>query len=51
LLRQARNPTLMALARDATREAVARTFTLPLTAAGVPATVIVRFPGEAARAM
>lgn len=51
LLEQARNPTLLGLARDATRAAVARTFTLPLAAAGIEATVIVRFPGETAAAM
>lgn len=50
LLEQARNPTLLGLARDATRAAVARTFALPLRAAGIEATVIVRFPGETAAA-
>ncbi len=46
LLAQARNPTVMGLARDATRAAVAQTFLLPLRAAGLEATIIVRFPGE-----
>jgi hypothetical protein len=51
LLEQARNPTLVAMARDATRASVAQTFALPLRAAGVEATVIVRFPGESAASM
>ena len=46
LLAEARNPVLMRMARDATRAAVERTFALPLAAAGVPATVVVRFAGE-----
>jgi hypothetical protein len=46
LLREARNPVLMRMARDATRAAVERTFALPLAAAGVPATVVVRFADE-----
>ena len=46
LLAEARNPVLMRLARDAPRAAVQRTFALPLAAAGGPATVVVRFPGE-----
>lgn len=46
LLKEARNPVLMRMARDATRAAVERTFALPLAAAGVPATVVVRFPHE-----
>lgn len=48
LLREAANPTLVRLARDATRAAIARTFQLPLAAAGMQARVLVRFPGEAA---
>lgn len=44
---EAREPTLMTTARDATRAAVARTFALPLAAAGIDARVIVHFPGEA----
>ena len=46
LLAEARNPVLMRMATDATRAAIERTFALPLAAAGVPATVVVRFPGE-----
>ena len=46
LLREARNPVLMRMARDATRSAVERTFALPLAAAGVPATVVVRFADD-----
>ena len=42
----ARDPALLALARDATREAVARTFRLPLAAAGIDANVMVRFPED-----
>ncbi len=44
---EAREPTLLGLARQATRAAVARTFALPLAAAGIDAKVVVRFPGEA----
>lgn len=51
LLNEARAPTLVKLARDATRAAVERTFELPLTAAGVDADVVVRFRDEAAQAM
>lgn len=47
LLRQARAPVPMNLARDATRRAVERSFALPLRAAGLDATVRVRFPDEA----
>ena len=43
LLRQARDGPVMAMARDATRAAVARSFALPLKAAGLDATVSVRF--------
>lgn len=48
---EARAPTLIKLARDATRAAVERTFELPLTAAGVDADVVVRFRDEAGQAM
>jgi hypothetical protein len=51
LFKEARAPTLVKLARDATRAAVERTFELPLTAAGVDADVVVRFRDEAAQAM
>lgn len=46
LLRQARAPLPMRLARDATRRAVERSFALPLRAAGLDATVRVRFADE-----
>ncbi len=46
LLRQAREPVPMALAKDATRRAVARSFALPLRATGVDARVRVRFADE-----
>ena len=51
LQKEARAPTLVKLARDATRAAVERTFELPLTAAGVDADVVVRFRDEASQAM
>jgi len=46
LLRQARDATPMRLARDATRRAVERSFAMPLRAAGLDATVKVRFADE-----
>ena len=46
LLRQARLPAPMKMARDATRRAIESSFALPLRAAGVQATVRVRFPDE-----
>lgn len=46
LLRQARSPTPMRIAREATRKAVERNFALPLRAAGLDARVEVRFPDE-----
>jgi hypothetical protein len=46
LLRQAREPTALRLARDATRRAVERSFSLPLRAAGVDAKIVVRFADE-----
>jgi hypothetical protein len=51
LLKEAQAPTLVKLARDATRAAVERTFELPLGAAGVDADVVVRFRDEAGQAM
>lgn len=42
LLDEARAPVLVALASDATRAAVERTFKLPLAAAGIDAAVVVR---------
>lgn len=50
LIEQARQPMPMRLARDAAKRAVARSFALPLRAAGIEANVAVRFadePGEA----
>jgi len=46
LMRQAREPAMIRLARDATRRAVERSFAMPLRAAGVDATVTVRFADE-----
>lgn len=46
LLRQAREPVSMRLARDATRRAVERSFALPLRAAGLDAKVVVAFAGD-----
>lgn len=47
LVRQAHEAVPMRLARDATRRAVERSFALPLKAAGLDATVRVRFADEA----
>ena len=47
LVRQAHEPVPMRLARDATRRAVERSFAMPLRAAGLEATVKVRFADEA----
>lgn len=46
LIRQAREPVPMRLARDAAKKAVARSFAMPLRAAGVEANVEVRFVEE-----
>lgn len=46
LVRQAREPLPVRLARDAARRAVERSFAMPLRAAGVEAEVIVRFADE-----
>ncbi len=46
LVRQAREPMPMRLARDATRRAVERSFAMPLRAVGINATVEVLFPDE-----
>ncbi|MCM8731794.1 DUF4230 domain-containing protein [Hephaestia sp. GCM10023244] len=46
LLRQARAPTMIRIARDATRSAVERSFAMPLRAAGIDATVKVTFADE-----
>lgn len=47
LLQQARAPLPMRLARDAARRAVERSFAMPLAAAGITASVDVRFADEA----
>jgi hypothetical protein len=47
LVRQAHEAVPMRLARDATRRAVERSFAMPLSAAGLAATVKVRFADEA----
>ncbi len=47
LLRQAREPMPMRLARDATRRAIERSFAMPLRAAGLNANVEVKFADEA----
>lgn len=49
LMRQSRDPATIALARDATRAAVERSFALPLIAAGIDAKVKVRFADEGRR--
>jgi hypothetical protein len=49
LVRQARQALPMQLARDAAKRAVARSFAMPLRAAGVEANVEVRFAGEGAQ--
>jgi hypothetical protein len=46
LIRQAHEPTTMNLARAATRNAVERSFAMPLKAAGMDVTVKVRFADE-----
>jgi hypothetical protein len=46
LMRQARQPMTMRLARDAAKKAVARSFAMPLRAAGIEANVEVRFADE-----
>ncbi len=46
LIRQAREPAMIKLARDATRRAVERSFAMPLRAAGIDATVAVRFADD-----
>jgi len=46
LIRQARQAMPMRLARDAAKRAVARSFAMPLRAAGIEANVEVRFAGE-----
>lgn len=46
LMRQARQPMPLKLARDAARRAVERSFAMPLRAAGVEASVAVRFADE-----
>jgi len=46
LLRQARETLPMNLAREAARNAISRSFAMPLRAAGVDAKVIAKFQGE-----
>ena len=46
LVRQAREPLPMRLARNAARSAIERSFAMPLKAAGLEATVAARFAGE-----
>jgi hypothetical protein len=46
LVRQAREPTPMKLAKEATRRAIERSFAMPLKAAGMNASVDVYFPDE-----
>ncbi|MGK6321074.1 DUF4230 domain-containing protein [Sphingomonas sp. DT-204] len=46
LVRQAREPVPMRLARDATRRAIERSFAMPLRAAGINAKVDAWFPDE-----
>lgn len=48
LVRQARGPLPMRLARDAARRAVERSFAMPLRAAGADAKVVARFADEPA---
>jgi hypothetical protein len=46
LLNQARGPTPVKLAKEATRRAIERSFAMPLKAAGLDAKVLVYFPDE-----
>jgi len=46
LMLQAGAPTPMRFAQDAAARAVERSFAMPLVAAGLPATVTVRFAGD-----
>ncbi|HEY0113887.1 MAG TPA: DUF4230 domain-containing protein [Allosphingosinicella sp.] len=46
LLKQARQPMPMRLARDAAKRAIERSFAMPLGAAGIKARVVARFPEE-----
>lgn len=46
LLKQAKGEVPMRLARDATRNAIERSFAMPLHAAGIKATVVTKFAGE-----
>ena len=49
LIRQARQPLPMKLARDAAKRAVERSFAMPLKAAGIDAEILVRFADEPGR--
>jgi hypothetical protein len=46
LMRQAAEALPMRLARDAARNAITRSFVMPLKAAGLDATVVAKFAGE-----
>lgn len=46
LLKQAKGEVPMRLARDATRNAIERSFAMPLRAAGIKATVVAKFADE-----
>ena len=46
LMRQARQPLPMRLARDSAKKVIARSFAMPLRAAGIEASVAVRFADE-----
>ena len=49
LLRQARDPLPMRLARDAAKRAIERSFAMPMRAAGIDARIVARFPEEGTR--
>ena len=49
LMRQAREPMPMRLARDAAKRAIERSFAMPMRAAGIEANVVVRFPEDGNR--
>ena len=46
MMKQAKQPEMMALAKDAARRATQHNFSIPLQAAGIKTKVLVRFPGE-----
>ncbi|MBZ6377198.1 MULTISPECIES: DUF4230 domain-containing protein [Pacificimonas] len=51
VMEEAGSELMLQMARDSARSAAARSFRLPLEAAGIPAQVIVRFPDESGSAM